>query len=416
MVEPSERADFYILNTCSVTEFADKKCRKFIRQSKRLNPMADVIIIGCYAQLQPEEISNLNGVTKVLSAAEKFELPNILQQLQKGTELPVYQPCEIESVNQFFHSSSQEDRTRAFLKVQDGCDYSCTFCTIPLARGKSRSPKIAEILERGSALIAQGFKEIVLTGVNTGDFGKRLYEAQEEKENLYQLLKAFIQLPGLARLRVSSIEPNLLSEEIIALFAEDNPLMPHFHIPLQSGSDEVLKKMKRRYLSDLYANRVSIIKKLIPDACIGVDVIVGFPTETDEAFLESYEFVKSLDISYLHVFTYSSRPNTEAEKLEQQAMNIRRKRNEIMRNLSKEKQLHFINSQLGKKRSCLFEAKLVEGKRFGYTDNYIRIQGDASTYEENQLVEISIGEVNKNGTFATPIAHSKIIQEENINA
>jgi threonylcarbamoyladenosine tRNA methylthiotransferase MtaB len=365
-----EAADVYVINTCSVTENADRECRQLVRRIQKQNAAAVVVITGCYAQLKPQEIAAIPGVDLVLGAAEKFNLSEHLKQFTKGDDTKICS-CDISEVSDFNASYSVTDRTRTFLKVQDGCDYSCSFCTIPLARGKSRSNTIANVLEQAAAIAAQGVKEIVLTGVNLGDFG--LIDG-ERVTDFHTLCKELEKIEGIKRYRISSIEPNLLTPEIIELVSASDKFMPHFHIPLQSGSNKILGLMRRRYKRELYAERVDAIKKLMPDCAIGVDVIVGFPSENDQDFQETFDFLHALDISYLHVFTYSERPNTKAIEISPVVpVSIRNERNKILRNLSYQKMQYFRASQVGKTRTVLFEQENKNGMIEGYTDNYIRI-------------------------------------------
>ncbi len=363
-------ADVYVINTCSVTENADKECRQLVRRIQRKNDKAVVVVTGCYAQLKPSEIAEIPGVDLVLGASEKFNLPKHIKDFTKGDDTKICS-CDIEEVNSFNTSFSLSDRTRTFLKVQDGCDYSCSFCTIPLARGKSRSNSIENVIQDAKKLAAQGVKEIVLTGVNLGDFGivngKRITD-------FHSLCKELDKIDDIHRYRISSIEPNLLTDELIEWVASSDKFMPHFHIPLQSGSNVLLGKMRRRYKRELYQEKVSLIKKLMPDCAIGVDVIVGFPSEGEEEFKETFDFLHSIDVSYLHVFTYSERDNTKALEINEVVpISIRNQRNKILRNLSFQKMQYFTASQEGKKRKVLFEQENKNGMMEGYTDNYIRI-------------------------------------------
>jgi len=365
-----DRPDIFVINTCSVTENADKKCRNVVRQARKISPGAYIVIIGCYAQLKPQEIASIPGVDAVLGASEKFRLLELLDGFEKK-EKAVVHACEIEEVNSFFPSWSVQDRTRTFLKVQDGCDYSCTFCTIPLARGKSRSGTIEGVLQSAREIADSGVKEIVLTGVNTGDFGIR---NGKREDSFYDLCLALEKETDIERIRISSIEPNLLTEDIIQLTASSEKFMPHFHIPLQSGSDVLLKSMRRRYNTALYSERTNTINKVIPDACIGVDVIVGFPGETDEEFLKTYHYLNELDISYLHVFTYSERENTVALSLAGSVeAPVRQERSAMLRSLSEKKKRAFYEKHIGKTRPVLFEKDIKEGNMLGFTDNYIRV-------------------------------------------
>ncbi len=368
--EFDEVADVYVINTCSVTENADKECRQLVRRIQKLNSEAVVVITGCYAQLKPKEIAEIPGVDLVLGAAEKFNLTEHLKEFTKGDSSKIHS-CDIEDVTDFNSAYSVTDRTRTFLKVQDGCDYSCTFCTIPMARGKSRSNTIENVVKQAREIGQQGVKEIVLTGVNLGDFG---ITADGRQETFFELCKALDEVEEVKRYRISSIEPNLLSNEIIELVSKSKKFMPHFHIPLQSGSNKILGLMRRRYQRELYADKINYIKQLMPDCGIGVDVIVGFPSEGDAEFQETFEFLHALDVSYLHVFTYSERPNTKALEIKEVVpMHIRNERNKLLRNLSYQKSQYFKESQLGSTRKVLFEQENKNGMIEGYTDNYIRI-------------------------------------------
>jgi threonylcarbamoyladenosine tRNA methylthiotransferase MtaB len=368
-----DQADVYVINTCSVTDNADKECRQLVRRIQRKAPESLVVITGCYAQLKPKEISEIPGVNLVLGAAEKFNLAQHIRELSKGDSAKICS-CDIEEVTGFNSSFSINDRTRTFLKVQDGCDYNCSFCTIPQARGKSRSDSIANVIKNVEHLAAHGVKEIVLTGVNLGDFGKGPDGNLKYEENFFELVKALEKVDGIQRYRVSSIEPNLLTNEIIEFVANSDKFMPHFHIPLQSGSNKILGSMRRRYKRELYAERVTLIKTLMPHCCIGVDVIVGFPGETDEAFKDTFDFLHSLDISYLHVFTYSERDNTHALNIKPVVpVHVRNERNKALRNLSYMKMQYFTEQHHGQTRKVLFEGHENKGMMEGYTDNYIKI-------------------------------------------
>ncbi len=382
-----DKADVYVINTCSVTENADKECRQLVRRIQKRAPDAFVVITGCYAQLKPQEIAGIEGVDLVLGAAEKFNIVSHLQNLTKGSAAQIHS-CDIDNLEGFNASYSINDRTRTFLKVQDGCDYSCSFCTIPLARGHSRSDTIAGVLANIAELVEKGTKEIVLTGINLGDFGKGFNGGRTKEENFLDLIQAIEQESAIERVRISSIEPNLLSNEIIELVANSQKFMPHFHIPLQSGSNEILAKMRRRYQRELYADRVAHIKQLMPHCCIGVDVIVGFPGETDALFQETFEFLHSLDISYLHVFTYSERSNTLAIAMDGIVpMQERNARNKILRNLSYQKNSYFNQKHLGDTRKVLFEAVNKNGMMEGYSDNYIKVVAPYKQEWENQIVD-----------------------------
>lgn len=368
-VDFKEAADVYVINTCSVTDNADKKCRNIVRKALRKNEQAYIVVIGCYAQLKPKEISEIEGVDLVLGAAEKFRLPEILTDLTKQSCGQI-KSSEIDAANFFVDAYSVGDRTRSFLKIQDGCDYSCSFCIIPLARGKSRSDRPENIIKNANAIAAQGVKEIVLTGVNTGDYGKGI----EEHVEFFDVVKAMDEVEGIERVRISSIEPNLLKDEIIEFVAESKKFMPHFHIPLQSGSNKILGLMRRRYRRELYVDRVAKIKSLMPHACIGVDVIIGFPGEGEEEFLETYQFLKELDVSYLHVFTYSERPNTKAVELPHVvSAEERNHRSQMLRMLSEKKKRYFYSQFTGHSRPVLFEEEKKDGHMYGFTDNYIKV-------------------------------------------
>jgi threonylcarbamoyladenosine tRNA methylthiotransferase MtaB len=389
----TEKADIYVINTCSVTENADKECRQLVRRIQRLAPESFVVITGCYAQLKPKEIAEIPGVDLVLGASEKFNLVPHLASLTKGDATKICS-CDIDTVTDFKSSYSVNDRTRTFLKVQDGCDYSCTFCTIPMARGKSRSNRIENVVADAQSLASKGIKEIVLTGINLGDFGKSEEGGKKHTENFFDLLKALEQDTNMPRYRISSIEPNLLTNEIIEFVAGSKRIMPHFHIPLQSGSDAVLKLMQRRYNRDLYQERVDFIKKLMPHACIGVDVIVGSPGETEAYFNESLHFIHALDIAYLHVFTYSERAATKALTIKPIVpLQVRHERNKILRNLSYQKLQYFTESQRGSTRKVLFESpkqsKENEGMLMleGYTDNYIKVETPYRAEWSNEIID-----------------------------
>jgi len=389
----TEKADIYVINTCSVTENADKECRQLVRRIQRLAPESFVVITGCYAQLKPKEIAEIPGVDLVLGASEKFNLVPHLANLTKGDATKICS-CDIDTVTDFKSSYSVNDRTRTFLKVQDGCDYSCTFCTIPMARGKSRSDRIENVVADAKALASKGVKEIVLTGINLGDFGKSEEGGKKHTENFFDLLKALEKDTNMPRYRISSIEPNLLTNEIIEFVAKSKRIMPHFHIPLQSGSDAVLKLMQRRYTRDLYQERVDLIKKIMPHACIGVDVIVGSPGETKDYFKESLEFIHALDIAYLHVFTYSERAATKALTIKPIVpMQERHERNKILRNLSYQKLQYFTESQRGATRKVLFESPKVDKENEGmlmlegFTDNYIKVETPHRAEWSNQIID-----------------------------
>jgi len=376
-----------VINTCSVTDNADKECRQLVRRIQRKAPESMVVITGCYAQLKPKEIASIPGVDLVLGAAEKFNLAAHLEEFTKGDSAKI-SSCDIEDVTGFHSSYSINDRTRTFLKVQDGCDYNCSFCTIPMARGKSRSDSIENVLQNAKELAAKGVKEIVLTGVNLGDFGKGPDGNRKNEESFYDLIRQLDEVKGIDRFRISSIEPNLLSEAIIRFVAGSKKFMPHFHIPLQSGNNEILGLMRRRYKRELYQERVEIMKSLMPHCAIGVDVIVGFPSESDQHFKETFDFLHNLDISYLHVFTYSERDNTKALEIQPVVpVNVRHERNKILRNLSYMKMQDFIAKHAGQKRKVLFESSSKEGMMEGYTDNYIKITTPHRDEWVNEIVD-----------------------------
>lgn len=394
-VDFKEEADLYVINTCSVTDQADATCRNIVRQALKVNPNGFVVVVGCYAQLKPQEIANMEGVDLVLGANEKFNIASYLQDLEKGPVAGVHS-CEIKDVKEFVPGFSSNDRTRTFLKLQDGCDYFCSFCTIPLARGRSRSENIANSLISAQDAMATGVKEIVLTGVNIGDFGSGT------GENFGQLIQQLDVLEGeVERFRISSIEPNLLTDDIIRFCASSNRFVPHFHIPLQSGSDEMLSRMRRRYDTALYRSRIETIKELMPHACIGVDVIVGHPGETEQEFLKTYQFLNELPISYLHVFTYSERPNTTAVRVKENVVPVheRRKRNKMLTILSEKKKQAFYRSFEGTVRPVLFEHEEKDGMMFGYTDNYVRVQLAYDASLVGRIIDTRLSRLNDNGLF-----------------
>jgi threonylcarbamoyladenosine tRNA methylthiotransferase MtaB len=388
--EFEDLADVYVINTCSVTDNADKECRQLVRRIQRKSPESLVVITGCYAQLKPKEIAEIPGVDLVLGAAEKFNLASHLRELAKGDSAKI-SSCDIEELSGFNSSYSLNDRTRTFLKVQDGCDYTCSFCTIPMARGKSRSDSIENVIRNAETLAKNNVKEIVLTGVNLGDFGKGADGAKKNEENFYELILALDNVDGIERYRISSIEPNLLSNDIIAYVGQSKKFMPHFHVPLQSGSNEILGLMRRRYKRELYAEKVKNIKSHMPHAAIGVDVIVGFPGESDEHFNETLQFLQELDVSYLHVFTYSERDNTRALEIKPVVpVNIRHERNKILRNLSYMKMQYFTAEHRGQNRKVLFEGHEKNGMMEGYTDNYIRINTPFRKEWANKIVDWTV--------------------------
>ena len=390
-------ADAYIINTCSVTENADNKFKVFVNKALKINPNAFVAAIGCYAQLKPKELLSVKGVDLVLGASEKFNIVNYLQNIDQDFS-KLDHSCNINDVNSFTETYSINSRTRAFLKVQDGCDYKCSFCTIPLARGKSRSNTIKNVVKNVNEIISNGIREIVLTGINLGDFGKSQPGKIKRNEDFLQLIKVLDEIDGVERYRVSSIEPNLLTDEIIGFISNSKRFVPHFHIPLQSGSDEILKKMRRRYTTDLYKSRVDLIKKLMPSASIGVDVIVGFPGETDEMFLETYDFINKLDISYLHVFSYSERENTKAIDLNGVVpKKTRNKRSKLLRLLSASKKTSFYKKNIGTDYNVLFESENKNGLIEGYTENYIRVRKDWNKNLVGKIRKVRIEKVDSEG-------------------
>ena len=393
----NQYADAYIINTCSVTENADNKFKVFVNKALKINPNAFVAAIGCYAQLKPKELLSVKGVDLVLGASEKFNIVNYLQNIDQDFS-KFDHSCNINDVDSFIETYSTNSRTRAFLKVQDGCDYKCSFCTIPLARGKSRSNSIENVVKNVKEIISNGIKEIVLTGINLGDFGKRQSDSFVTNEDFLGLIKTLDKIDGVERYRVSSIEPNLLTDEIISFISKSNKFVPHFHIPLQSGSDQILKKMRRRYKTDLYESRVELIRKLIPNASIGVDVIVGFPGETDEMFLETYNFIEKLDVTYLHVFSYSERENTKAIELNGVVpKKTRNKRSKLLRLLSASKKTSFYKNNIGNDYNVLFESENKNGLIEGYTENYIRVRKDWNKNLVGQIRKVRIEKVDSEG-------------------
>ncbi|MFY7988494.1 MAG: tRNA (N(6)-L-threonylcarbamoyladenosine(37)-C(2))-methylthiotransferase MtaB [Flavobacterium sp.] len=397
-VDFEEIADIYVINTCSVTDNADKQFKQIVKKAMKLNDKAFVAAVGCYAQLKPEELAAVDGVDLVLGATEKFKITDYINDLSKNDMGEVHS-CEIEKADFYVGSYSIGDRTRAFLKVQDGCDYKCTYCTIPLARGISRSDALENVLKNAKEISEQGIKEIVLTGVNIGDYGKGEFGNKKHEHTFLDLVKALDEVEGIERLRISSIEPNLLKNETIEFVSQSRTFVPHFHIPLQSGSNDILKKMKRRYMRELYSERVAKIREVMPHACIGVDVIVGFPGETDEHFLETYHFLNDLDISYLHVFTYSERDNTEAVEMDGVVpANVRSKRSKMLRGLSVKKRRAFYESQIGTNRTVLFESENKEGYIHGFTENYVKVKTPWNPELVNTLHEINLTKIDEDGS------------------
>ena len=397
-VDFEEVADMYVINTCSVTENADKQFKQIVKKALKFNDKAFVAAVGCYAQLKPEELAAVDGVDLVLGATEKFKITDYINDLSKNDRGEVHS-CEIEDADFYVGSYSIGDRTRAFLKVQDGCDYKCTYCTIPLARGISRSDALDNVLKNAYEISKQGIKEIVLTGVNIGDYGKGEFGNKKHEHTFLDLVKALDEVEGIERLRISSIEPNLLKNETIEFVAQSRTFVPHFHIPLQSGSNEILGKMKRRYQREIYTDRVATIRKLMPHACIGVDVIVGFPGESDEHFLETYNYLNELDISYLHVFTYSERDNTEAVLMSEVVpTNVRSKRSKMLRGLSVKKRRAFYESQIGSTHKVLFESENKEGYIHGFTENYVKVKTPWNPELANTLHEINLTRIDEEGS------------------
>lgn len=396
-VDFEEKADIYVINTCSVTENADRRFKGIVKQAQKANDDAFVVAVGCYAQLKPEELADVDGVDLVLGATEKFKITDYLNDLSKNDKGEVHS-CEIDDADFYVGAYSFGDRTRAFLKVQDGCDYKCTYCTIPLARGISRSDKLENVLQNASEISAKGIKEIVLTGVNIGDYGKGEFGNKKHEHTFLDLVKTLDEVDGIERLRISSIEPNLLKNETIDFVAQSRTFVPHFHIPLQSGSNDILKLMRRRYLRELYVDRVEQIKRTMPQACIGVDVIVGFPGETDEHFLETYNFLNELEISYLHVFTYSERDNTPAAEMQGVVpVKVRKKRSKMLRGLSAKKRRAFYESQLNTVHSVLFEGENKQGYIHGFTENYVKVKAPWNPGLVNTLHEIKLSSIDEDG-------------------
>ncbi len=391
------KADVYVINTCSVTENADKKFTALARQTRQRNPDAFLIAVGCYAQLQPEKLAKADSVDLVLGAKEKFNIISYMGDLSRLQQTQVY-ACAIDETDTYVGSYSIGERTRAFLKVQDGCDYKCTYCTIPQARGISRSDTLDNVIRQAKEIVDQGIKEIVLTGVNIGDYGKGEFGNKKHEHTFFELVQALDEVEGIKRFRISSIEPNLLSEELIEFVANSKRFAPHFHIPLQSGNNEILGRMRRRYQRELYVDRVNQIKRLMPDACIGVDVIVGFPGETDQHFLDTYTFLVDMPVSYLHVFSYSERPNTIAAKMKNQvSKKIKNKRSKMLRGLSAKKRHAFYESQLQKTKTILFEAENKEGYIEGFTENYVKVRMPWDPALQNQTKSATLTEIDKGG-------------------
>ncbi|MBR9915918.1 MAG: tRNA (N(6)-L-threonylcarbamoyladenosine(37)-C(2))-methylthiotransferase MtaB [Algicola sp.] len=396
-VDFKERADIYVINTCSVTENADKRFKSIVKQAQKNNPEAFVAAVGCYAQLKPQELADVEGVDLVLGATEKFKITDYLNDLSKNDMGEVHS-CEIQEADFYVGSYSYGDRTRAFLKVQDGCDYKCTYCTIPLARGISRSDTLENVLHNAKKISEKNIKEIVLTGVNIGDYGKGEFGNKKHEHTFYELVEALDDVDGIERLRISSIEPNLLKNETIEFVSKSKTFVPHFHIPLQSGSNTILKLMRRRYMKELYMDRVEKIKQTMPNACIGVDVIVGFPGETDEHFIETYEFLSQLDISYLHVFTYSERANTKAADMAGVVpKKVRAKRSKMLRGLSAKKRRAFYESQIGSQHSVLFEGENKEGYIHGFTENYVKVKSPWNPELVNTLQDVALTKIDDDG-------------------
>ena len=402
-VDFNDSPDVFVINTCSVTENADKKCKQLVKKALKINPDAFVAIIGCYAQLKPEEIAQIYGVDMVLGASEKFKIVEHFQNIEKKETAVVF-ASKIKEVNEFVPSYSKGDRTRSFLKIQDGCDYFCTFCTIPLARGKSRNHSVAETVKVAKEVALTAAKEVILTGVNIGDFG------QGEGENFFDLIQELDKIEGIERYRISSIEPNLLSSEIIEFVAKSDKFMPHFHIPLQSGSNKILKAMRRKYERELYVERVQLIKELMPHACIGVDVIIGFPGETEEDFLETYNFLNELDVSYLHVFTYSERKNTTAIKMDGVVPKSERsKRSKMLHILSDKKRRFFYEQHMGRTYNVLFESEQHEAFLNGFTDNYVKVKVPFSADLQNQIKTVTLKDIDLDGVVRVQLEETTSI-------
>ena len=392
-----EKADIYVINTCSVTENADKRFKTIVKSALKQNEDAFLIAVGCYAQLRPEALADVNGVDLVLGASEKFNVTSYINDLSKN-DIGEVHSCDINDVNIYDSSFSYGDRTRAFLKIQDGCDYKCTYCTIPMARGISRSDTLSNVLKNAAEIASKDIKEIVLTGVNIGDYGKGENGDKKHEHTFLELIQNLDKVDGIYRIRISSIEPNLLTDETISFVANSKSFVPHLHIPLQSGSDKLLRLMKRRYLRKVYTNRVNSIKKQMPNACIGVDVIIGFPGETDELFLETYNYLSEMDISYLHVFTYSERPNTEAIKMDGVVpMNVRKKRSKMLRGLSVKKRRAFYETQIGNELTVLFEQENKKGFIQGFTENYVKVKTEWKKELINSLQKVKLTKIDEDG-------------------
>jgi threonylcarbamoyladenosine tRNA methylthiotransferase MtaB len=410
-VDFEEVADIYVINTCSVTENADKQFKQIVRKALKHNDKAFVAAVGCYAQLKPEELAAVDGVDLVLGATEKFKITDYINDLSKNDMGEVHS-CEISEADFYVGSYSIGDRTRAFLKVQDGCDYKCTYCTIPLARGISRSDTLQNVLDNAKQISAQNIREIVLTGVNIGDYGKGEFGNKKHEHTFYELVQALDKVEGIERLRISSIEPNLLKNETIEFVSQSRTFVPHFHIPLQSGSNDILKLMRRRYLREVYTERVNKIREVMPHACIGVDVIVGFPGETDEHFLETYNYLNEMDISYLHVFTYSERDNTAAATMDGVVpINVRNKRSKMLRGLSVKKRRAFYESQIGTTRTVLFEGDNREGYITGFTENYVKIKMPWNPELVNTLREVKLLSIEEDGLVKAAFTNTSLIDK-----
>ncbi len=413
-VDFSEAADIYVINTCSVTDNADKRFKTIVKQAQKVNPEAFIVAVGCYAQLKPHELADVNGVDLVLGATEKFNVTSYINDLlshpERNRGVGEVHSCDIDEADFYVGSYSVGDRTRAFLKVQDGCDYKCTYCTIPLARGISRSDTLSNVLKKAKEISEQNIKEIVLTGVNIGDYGKGEFANKIHEHTFFELVQALDNVEGIERLRISSIEPNLLKNETIEFVSQSKSFVPHFHVPLQSGHNLILRLMKRRYLRELYVERISKIKEVMPHACIGVDVIVGFPGETDDHFLETYNFLNTLDVSYLHVFKYSERDNTEAVDLKGVvSKNIRTKRSKMLRGLSVKKRRAFYENQIGSERTVLFESENKDGYIHGFTENYIKVKAPWNPELVNTLHNIKLTEIDDDGLVRFDFAEETVL-------